>query len=66
MEANLHSVVARLPTDRLLIESDLDHRREVPAALAGILQVLTAATGMERPALLEVCQRNAARFLRRA
>lgn len=64
LEAKLKSVVARIPVDRLLIESDLDHRREIPTALARVCDALAAATGMERSALVEVCQRNAARFLR--
>lgn len=66
MEAKLREVVARVPKDRLLLESDLDERRAVPGALLRVSEALAAATGMERGALVELCQRNAARFLRRA
>ena len=65
MGSKMREVVARIPRDRILLESDMDERREIPSALGRVAEALAAATGMERPALVELCQRNAARFLRR-
>lgn len=66
MAAKLREVVARIPADRLLLESDLDERAPIPGALGKVADALAAATGMERPALVALCHRNAARFLRQA
>lgn len=65
MGNKLQEVVARIPYDRILLESDLDERRPIPSALGRVAEALAAATGMECLALVALCQRNAARFLRR-
>ena len=65
MGMKLQEVVARIPHDRILLESDADERRLISSALGRVAEALAAATGMERPALVALCQRNAARFLRR-
>jgi Tat protein secretion system quality control protein TatD with DNase activity len=66
MAAKLQAVVAHLPLERILLESDEDERRAVPHALSRVCEALAVATGKPISAIVELCHRNAARFLRRA
>jgi len=66
MAAKFKDVVARIPHDRILLESDLDQRRDIPQALGKVCEALAAAMGLEQSVVVQQCQRNAARFLRRA
>jgi TatD DNase family protein len=64
-ETKLCNVLRVLPRESLLLESDLDDRNAVPAAMTRVCAVVARAVGMERQALAETTTRNAERFLRR-
>lgn len=64
-ETKLCNVLRVLPRESFLLESDLDDRNAVPAAMTRVCEVVSRAVGMERQALAEMTTRNAERFLRR-
>lgn len=64
-ETKLYNVLRVLPRESVLLESDLDDRNAVPAAMTRVCEVVARAVGMERQALAEMTTRNAERFLRR-
>ena len=66
MATKMGDVVRRIPRDRILLESDMDTRAGAPAALAAVCDAIAKALGLERPAVADLCRRNAAVFLRRA
>ena len=64
-ETKLCNVLRVLPRENVLLESDLDDRNAVPAAMTRVCEVVSRAFGIERQALAEITTRNAERFLRR-
>lgn len=65
-ETKLYNVLGVLPRECLLLESDLDDRCAVPAAMTRVCEVVARAIGVQRQSLAEITTRNAERFLRRA
>lgn len=57
-------VIAAVPRDRLLLESDLENPEEIDAALEDGLDMLAEATGLPKPDVAALTLSNAMRFYR--